>query len=51
MYYTINGLKSKNQDFLEMAKSEDSKNSTHVDFRRFLAILERSFIHSQAKIA
>ena len=32
----------KNQPFLEMAKSEDSENATHVDFERFLEILERS---------
>ena len=31
----------KNRLFLEMAKSEDSENTTHVDFEQFLAILER----------
>ena len=32
VYYIINGLKSKNRKFLEIAKSEDSENTTHVDF-------------------
>ena len=32
----------KKSAFLEMAKSEDSENTTHVDSGRFLAILERS---------
>ena len=32
VYYGINGIKSKNRSLLEMAKSEDSENTTHVDF-------------------
>ena len=36
--YRISGLKPKNRGFLEMAKSEDSENITHVEFVRFLAI-------------
>ena len=38
VYYRINGLKPKNRGFLEMAKSEDSENITHVEFVQFLAI-------------
>ena len=32
----------KKSAILEKAKSEDSENTTHVDFGRFLAILEHS---------
>ena len=42
-----NGLKSINGKFLEIAKSEDSENTTHVDFGRFLAILEHATQKSQ----
>ena len=47
VYYRINGLKSKNRKFLEIAKSEDSENTTHVDFGHFLAILDHAGQKSQ----
>ena len=42
VYYIINGQNQKNRRFLEMAKSEDSANTIHVDFGQFLAISEHS---------
>ena len=40
VYCIING--QKNRLILEMAKPENSENTTHVDFGRSLAIIEHS---------
>ena len=40
--YSNMAKKFKKRRYLEMAKLENSKNTIHVDFGRFLAILEHS---------